>query len=289
MLPTAGPLPTANGWVFELKWDGLRAAAAVRGGRLRRLQSRLGNDLAAQFPELTVVGDALGDVVLDGELVVLADNNIPDWDAVERRRKARSKIAGLAAAFPATVMVFDVLAAGGEDLRRRPYRERRTLLEELDFADRWQVPPVSEDGQAMVAVSLAYGLEGVVAKRASSRYSSGKRTRDWIKVRHRSLVDAVVVGWRRRESGGVTLLLAEAAGEDADGDLFYLGRCIAPRAIAEELAPLAVRTPAVAVPDAGRDVQWVRPELEVEVAAAARTPDGRLRQPRFVRARMDLR
>jgi bifunctional non-homologous end joining protein LigD len=97
------------------------------------------------------------------------------------------------------------------------------------------------------------------------------------------VLDVVVVGWVRRESGGVTILLAEAA---ADG-LVYVGRCTAPRSIVEALAPLAATSPAVAVPDAPRAVEWVRPELHVEVTAASRTPDGRLRQPRLVRVRLD--
>jgi bifunctional non-homologous end joining protein LigD len=162
--------------------------------------------------------------------------------------------------------------------------ERRTVLDGLGLVNGWAVPPAAADGEAMLAVSLEYGLEGVIAKRANSRYRSGRRTRDWIKVRHNEVHDTVVVGWTRRESGGVTLLLAEAA--DGDG-LFFVGRCTAPRSLVEALAPLAVREPPVEVPGAARGVQWVRPVLEVEVSAASRTPDGRLRQPRLRRVRLD--
>jgi bifunctional non-homologous end joining protein LigD len=249
MQPTDGPLPTAPGWSFEFKWDGLRAVCGLAGGELRRLQTRLGNDLAARFPKLADVG--VDEAVLDGELVVL-DGLRTDFDAVERRRKAGAEtVADLAVGVPATVMVFDVLALGGEDLRRLPYAERRSKLEELDFAEGWVVPPVSDDGQAVLATSMALGLEGVVAKKTSSRYQSGRRSRDWIKVRHNTVFDVVVVGWERRESGGVSLLLAEPAGSGYT----YAGRCTAPRLIAEDLAPLAVRSPVVEVANARRGVQ----------------------------------
>lgn len=293
MLPTAGRLPTGSGWSFEFKWDGIRVCARAVGGRLERLQSRLGNDLADRFPELAVVGAELGDAVLDGELVVLSDTGVPDWGAVIRRRQARSAAAaGLAERYPATVMAFDVLALGAEDLRRRPYKERRAMLESLELADGWQVPPVSSDGKAVLATSLMFHLEGIVAKRTGSRYVSGRSARDWIKVRHATLIDAVVIGWQRSAAGGVTLLLAEAV-PDRDAEprdtLVYIGRCPAPASIKAVLAPLAATAPAVTVPGTTRDVQWVAPLLEVEVTAAARTPDGRLRQPKFVRARVDLR
>jgi bifunctional non-homologous end joining protein LigD len=278
MLPTAGPLPTGASWRYEFKWDGIRLICGIDHGVLE-LRTRLGNDVAAKFPELDQIVDTLGNAVLDGELVVLTDDR-PDWGAVIKRRQARaSMVRRLAEKFPATVMLFDALSLHGEDLRRRPYRERRAILEGLDLSEGWEVPPVSADGRAVLAVSLAYGLEGVVAKRESSRYSSGKRTRDWIKVRHENAIDAVVVGWRRRESGGVTLLLAEGQA--------YVGSCTAPRSIVEVLAPLAVPAPAVKVPGTGRGVHWVRPVLEVEVTAASRAPDGRMRQPRFVRVRVD--
>lgn len=280
MLPTAGPLPTGEAWRYEFKWDGIRLVCGIHRGRME-LRTRLGNDVAEKFPELHQIVERVSDAVFDGELVVL-NGDRPDWGAVIRRRQARaSAVRALAESSPATVMVFDVLALGGEDVRRRPYMERRAILESLELAEGWAVPPVSVDGPAMMATSLEFGLEGVIAKRAASRYSSGHRTRDWIKIKHQGLIDTVVIGWVRRASGGLTLLLAEGT----DDGLVYTGRCTAPRSLIKVLEPLATATPPVAVP--ARGVQWVRPVLEVEVTAASRAPDGRLRQPRFVRPRVD--
>jgi bifunctional non-homologous end joining protein LigD len=109
------------------------------------------------------------------------------------------------------------------------------------------------------------------------------RSRYWVKSRHRSVLDLTVIGWARRGSGEVTLLLAEPTAEG----LRYCGGCTAPGNLIEMLAPLEAAEPPIAVPAWSRKVHWVRPELQVEVRAASREPDGRLRHPRFERARPD--
>ncbi|MEU5157283.1 DNA ligase [Glycomyces sp. NPDC021274] len=279
MLPTAGALPVGSGWAFEMKWDGVRLISGLERGVLQ-MRTRQGKAVSAsQFPELTEIAE-VGDVILDGELTVF-DGDRTDFGAVLRRLLARGhRAAVLAEEYPATVLVFDVLRFDGEDLRRRPYEERRAILESLELPEGWVVPPAFANGPATVEVSLEHGLEGVVAKRLASRYSSG-RSRNWVKQRHQGIIDATVVGWVRRPSGGLSLLLAEP------GTLRYVGRCTAPRGLVDALAPLAVSSPAAAVPAQAGVVQWVQPVLQVEVTASSREPDGRLRQARFVRARLD--
>lgn len=279
MLPVAGPLPTGPAWAFEMKWDGVRLISESSRGVLQ-MRTRQGKAVAAsQFPELAEITAADG-LILDGELTVF-DGDRTDFGAVLRRLLTRGhRAAGLAEEHPATMLVFDVLQVAGEDLRRRPYEERRAILEGLALPADWLVPPAFTNGPATLAASLEHGLEGVVAKRRASRYSSG-RSRSWVKYRHKGVVDAVVVGWVRRPSGGLSLLLAEP------GTLRYIGRVTAPRGLVDALAPLATSSPAAAVPAQSGAVQWVRPVLEVEVTASSREPDGRLRQARFVRARLD--
>lgn len=282
MLPTAGPLPIGhNGWGYEIKWDGVRVFADVHDGRWR-LQTRRGHDVTSRFPELGEV-EALGDVLLDGELVVLGETGRPDFGATISRLLAKPARAGvLASSTPATVFAFDILRRDGVDLRRRPYAERREILEGLGLAtERWTVPPVFEDGAAIVAASAELGLEGVVAKRLSSPYVSG-RSRHWVKARNVATLDMTVVGWVRRKSGGISLLLAE----QALTGLILRGRCTAPRNLAAALESLAADAPPTGI-RRQPGVHWVRPELQVEVTAASREPDGRLRQPRFIRPRLD--
>lgn len=282
MLPTAGKLPLwQTGWAYEIKWDGVRALSEISGGRLRVL-TRNSTNITDRFPELGEITGTVGDTLFDGELTVFTGDRL-DFGAVLTRMHTRpARADGLAEHLPATMIVFDVLRLERVDLRRRPYEERRAILEGLTFPDYWVVPRSFTDGSATLEASLQHGLEGVVAKRLSSPYVSG-RSRHWIKYRHRSVIDATVVGWARRPSGGVSLLLAE----QSPTGLVYVGRCTAPRAVAEALGPFAAAAPPVAVPAQSGEVHWVRPEVQVEVRAASREPDGRLRQPRLVRMRLD--
>jgi len=282
MLPVAGPLPLAPGWAYEMKWDGVRTVSAASGGLLQ-MRTRRGNDIASsRFPELKDLTDAYDDIILDGELTVFT-GDLPDFGAVlTRMRSLPRRASALAEAHRATVLTFDLLRLDGVDLRARPYVERREILEGLELPPDWVVPPRFADGPATVAASREHGIEGVVAKKLTSRYVSG-RSRNWIKRRHEGVIDAIVIGWVRRSSGGISLLLAEPAPEG----LAYTGRCRAPVSLLAVLVPLAAATPAAAVPASAGAVQWVHPRLQVEVTASSRAPDGRLRQPRFVRPRLD--
>ncbi|GAA1680587.1 ATP-dependent DNA ligase [Glycomyces endophyticus] len=281
MLATAGPLPTASGWAYEFKWDGVRVLCETGGGSWRLL-TRHGTDVTAKFPELAEIAD-IGDAVLDGELTVFADT-LPDFSAAVRRLRADpAKVERLSVSLPATVLVFDVLRYRGKDLRSEPYVHRRVTLDGIGLdGERWAVPPWSDDRLTVEATSLAHGLEGVVAKKLNSPYVSG-RSRLWIKERHANVIDTVVAGWLRTPSGKVSLLLAERT----PAGLEYRGRCTADTDVLPALEPLAAHDPPVEVADAPEGVQWVRPDLQVEVTAASRRPDGRLRQPKFVRARFD--
>lgn len=282
MLPVAGPLPRSEAWAWEIKWDGVRTMAGVNRGLLQ-MRTRRGNDIpSSRFPELRDLTDAFGDIILDGELTVFT-GDLPDFGAtLTRMRAAPRRAHELAETLPVIILVFDLLRLSGADLRARPYIERRAILEDLELPDGWVVPRAFRSGPATVAASLEHGMEGVVAKKLTSRYVSG-RSRNWIKARHVGVIDVIVIGWGRRASGGISLLLAEPA----PGGLAYTGRCTAPADLLAVLVPLAAASPAAAVPSPAGAVQWVHPQLQVEVTASSRAPDGRLRQPRFVRARLD--
>lgn len=274
-----GKLPIGPGWSYEAKWDGIRVIVGTDDEF--RMVTRGGRDIADRFPELADITE-VGSVVLDGELTVFTGDR-PDFSATLSRMGGAKRGAQAAAKrAPATVMVFDVLTIDGEDLRPRPYRERRAALETLALPGGWVVPPVSGDAAAMVAASATHGLEGVVAKKLDSRYSSGK-SRSWVKMRHRTAIDAVVIGWAPSSSGGRSILLAE----HTPSGLVYIGRCQVTADVIAALGPLGAAAPPATVPGAHRGVHWVRPELPVEVTAPSRTPDGRLRHAKLLRVRLD--
>lgn len=296
--PAEAPFRRA-GWLFELKYDGYRVLAEQRGGRAL-LRYRGGDEATALFPEVARAVAALpGEgAVLDGELVVLDARGRPDFQALQARAQLRrpADVAAASVSRPATLFAFDLLSAGGLDLRPLPLAERKAILGALAprlgplrFADHLEA-----EGVALFREATAMGLEGVVAKRADSPYRAG-RSEAWRKVRVARTADLAVVGSTAPAAGrsGFGALHVAARGE---GGLVYAGR-VGSGFDEAALAALAARLegrgrkgpPCSGAVPAGRGHRWVEPELVVEVRYLAWTREGVLRQPVFVRLRDDKR
>jgi bifunctional non-homologous end joining protein LigD len=182
---TANVLPTGNDWIFELKYDGFRCLAIRESGRLRLL-SRQGRDMAACFPEIVLDFRGLpGDLALDGELVVLDHRGVPQFERLARRALTSRPIAAMDAAKrdPAVLFVFDVLFCRGQDQRRTPlFRRKRTLQQLLTGTERVKYVQHIDVGADLYAFAETMELEGVMGKRASGLYVSG-RSKDWLKFK----------------------------------------------------------------------------------------------------------
>ncbi len=189
-------------WAFELKWDGMRAQLRIAPDGRWCLRSRPGRACSDQFPELAALADALRGraVLLDGELVCLGADGRPNFQPLRRRLAAADHAAThLAGAYPATLVVFDVLDLDGRAVRDLPYTQRRELLaRELSAAgSSWQTASAL-DGEldAVLAVTRAHQLEGIVAKRLDAPYEPGRRSGAWLKHKHRRRETFAVTGWR---------------------------------------------------------------------------------------------
>jgi bifunctional non-homologous end joining protein LigD len=300
MLASAGTvIPGGPEWVHEIKWDGMRVLADVAGGRLN-LSSRNENDITAGFPELsTLAGPGRpDDMLLDGEIVAL-EAGLPSFSALAERmhvsndRRARR----LAASRPVTFMAFDLLRLGGVDLLSQPLRQRRAALEAIGLdGPHAQVPPTYDDGLALQTATLEQGLEGLVSKRLSSRYSPGRRSPDWLKFPHRTSRSVVIGGWRL-ETDSDRRLGAVLVGRPTPDGLQYLGRVGSGLAGHEQehvlraLQGLSVDTPPFAdevPPLDAQGTRWVRPEIVIEVQSLGLSAQGRLRQPAYRGLRPDL-
>jgi bifunctional non-homologous end joining protein LigD len=168
MLARNGPLPSGSGWTYELKWDGFRAIASTEDGL--RVRSRRGWNMTAVLPELRELPPGL---VLDGELVAWK-NGEPYFPLSCRRVLNRDW---------SVFIVFDVLRCDGDDLTALPFSERRATLERLDLeGPRWTTSETFDDGEALYRAVCERGLEGVVAKRTTSRYRPNER--GWLKVKN---------------------------------------------------------------------------------------------------------
>ncbi|WP_231500319.1 non-homologous end-joining DNA ligase [Saccharothrix sp. NRRL B-16314] len=291
MLASSGALPVGTGWAFEFKWDGVRAVAYVRGGRVRVL-TRNDLEVSATYPEVRALSSLLGDrdAVLDGEIVALGARKQPDFGRLQSRMHVARPGGELLARVPVVYYVFDLLHLDGRSLLGEPYSTRREELAALGLSGRNEVraPPsfTDVDGRDVLAVAQDYGLEGVVAKRVTSRYEPGRRSTAWVKVPLVRTQEVLVGGWRPgdgRRAGTVGSLLL---GVPTDDGLRYVGKVgtgftdAALRDLRERLLPLARTASPFAGPvplDQARRAHWVRPELVGEVEFRTWTADGRLR------------
>jgi len=211
----AGLQSPDDAWAYEFKWDGIRAVAFIDGGRLR-LVTRNQEEVTARYPELRALAEAQSGraMVLDGEVVALGENGAPSFERLQQRMglTAPAQIKRKQADVPVAYLVFDLLYLDGENLMRKPYRERRRRLQDLKLAGpTWQVPEHQVGGgNTLLAASNRLGLEGVMAKKLDSAYDAGKRSGFWLKIKNHWRQELVIAGWmpgEGRRAGGIGSLL----------------------------------------------------------------------------------
>jgi bifunctional non-homologous end joining protein LigD len=293
MLATlASDLPTGDGWLFEVKWDGYRAVGRVSGGEAT-LTSRNGNDLTGRFANVAKeLPKALKtpDAVLDGEVCALDEQGRSSFSAMQQGKPGT----------PIVYYVFDLLEVEGKPLLDRPLTERHARLRELlDRRHRTiRLSETFDDGTALLEAAREQGLEGVIAKRADSRYAEGKRSRDWLKIKTHGRQEFVIAGYTKgqgRRAGRFGSLVLAVSRDD---ELEWVGNAGTgftedeiDRLLAK-LRPLERRdSPFREVPKMPKirkgDVVWVEPKLVAEVEFAQWTHDGHLRAPVYQGLRED--
>ncbi|ROO83110.1 bifunctional non-homologous end joining protein LigD [Actinocorallia herbida] len=303
MLATPGELPDdLDRWALELKWDGVRAISRLEHGRAL-IFGRRGTPITASYPELGALADLLPghNAVLDGEIVAF-EGGKPSFSRLQRRMHVRAPTTALVRAVPVRYVVFDLLRLDDRSLLDVPYVERRAALEELELAaGPVEVPPhlLAEDREQvneLLAYTAEENLEGLVAKRLDSRYTPGRRSGAWIKIKNLRTQEVVIVGWRPgqgRRHGSVGSLLC---GVHLDGELRFAGHVGTGFTddFLDELALLLKPLERSTTPCHGeipraveKDAHWVEPLLVGEVVFTEWTPEGRLRHPSWRGLRSD--
>lgn len=276
--PPAGP-----GWRHEVKLDGYRMQARIRGGAAR-LFTRNGHDWTGRFPEVAAALGRLPDATIDGELVAPDAEGNPDFPALQAAMEAGRT--GTLRFF-----AFDLLIGGGEDLRPRPLTERQAALAALlrkPPAAVQLVEPFEVPGEALLRSACRLGLEGIISKRADAPYRSG-RGPDWVKSKCAGGDEFVIGGHATGTKGSLTLLM----GAWREGELVYLGRVgsgiseAAARDLLRRLTPLRRETSPFLAAAGGRDANFVEPRLVAEIGYAGFTGDGLIRQGRYRSLRED--
>ena len=296
MLATiASKPPAGDQWLYEVKWDGVRALCFVENNELC-IYTRNQKRCEKQYPELSVLPRFLkaSTAVLDGEIAVVDESGRSSFSLIQPRISVAdpNSIAHLARSTPVTLFLFDLVYLDGYDLRGVALEERKRLLSEIvtpteriRLSDHFTI-----SGDAMLEAARQLGLEGILAKRAGSKYE-GRRSPQWLKIKVVTTQDFVVGGFTHGERDFFSSLVL---GCYEQGKLVHVGQVgtgfndKSLREIYSRIEPLITRKSPFSGPvKALRDVTWVKPELVAEVKFLEVTPDGLLRAPVFLRLRTD--
>jgi bifunctional non-homologous end joining protein LigD len=283
--------PADDAWLFEMKWDGIRALISIDEGEIR-IRTRNNIDITENFPELTDGGVFRSvSAVLDGEIVCLDDEGRPRFDAVLKRVQGRRG----ARDFPAHCYLFDCLYLDGRPIVSEPLLRRQTwLADSLKNQDGpYRLSRAIDDGAAFFEAVREKGLEGIMAKRRDSPYRAGDRNADWLKVKVVSTTDCRIIGFTPGEGGTRNSFGALHLAQHADGNLVYRGKVGSGfsererrelRALLDDLPPLEED---VAGRPSNRNGTWVAPLLTCEIKYNELTRSGVFRAPVYLRLRPD--
>ncbi|HEY5407732.1 MAG TPA: DNA ligase D [Ginsengibacter sp.] len=276
-----------NNWVFEIKWDGYRAIAEKNKNKIL-LYSRNGISFLSSYP---IVADQLlcikEDVVIDGEIVVVDDTGNPSFQLLQHYGEDPDH--------PILYYIFDLLKLNGHETTGLSLVERKELLQKIipqneviKYSDH-----IIENGKSFFQVSKEKDLEGIMAKKADSKYYPGKRTPDWLKIKHHKTQEAIIAGYTqpsgaRKYFGALILAIKDGK------KLKYIGHTgggfnqSSLKEMYEKMQPLIQQqSPFNEKIKTNSPVTWIAPQLICEVKFAEITADGKLRQPIFLHLRTD--
>ncbi len=313
--PADGPF-SSDEWLFEIKWDGVRAIAYVNEGLL--IRSRNDKELTGSFPELAELLELAPRTVLDGEIVAMSGGR-PDIQELLPRITSQGWTPQPAGISPVTYIVFDILEQDGVPLVNLPLTERRQILQKRVKEGPHVVisEPVESQGTEYYQAAVRKGLEGVMAKRLDSVYEPGVRSSSWLKIKQQKTCDCVISGYTRGKGGRSTQFGALILGlykygtrqrengsdpgngssnrgpENNTRDLIYIGKVGSGfkdrdlTLLKDLFLQYETDTPHLTGVEPGKGVAWLIPALVCEVSYQSVTRDRKLRIPGFIRLRSD--
>ena len=288
----------SEGWSYEVKWDGFRTLSYLEKGEVE-IRSRNNKDFNKKFYPIY---DALKawkiDAVFDGEITVLNEKGVPDFNALQVwRSEADGQL---------VYYLFDVLWLNGYDLTQSPLSERREVLQQIipdnDFLRLSENFAVT--GTEFFELADKMGLEGIIAKKNDSTYMPNVRSKQWLKIKTQKHQEAIIAGYTKNENSSKkfsALLMGVYEGDD----LIFIGPvgtgfdARTQSELLDKMKPLVTdKCPFNEVPDYNKpsrfrpdppkaEVTWLKPKLIADVTYRATTNDGSMRHPSFKGLRED--
>jgi bifunctional non-homologous end joining protein LigD len=287
MLATAVDKPFSDkDWVFELKFDGYRAIAEIKKGKVR-LYSRNGLSMAGYTKIMAALSKLKTDVVMDGEIVLLNESGKPDFQKLQNYADNFK--------YALVYYAFDILSLQQKDLKKLPLTERKKILKgflkknkQLRYSEH-----VDAKGEELFKEIRKDDIEGIMAKKKDSLYITGVRTKSWLKIKNHKSQEAIIIGFTAPRGSRMhfgSLLLAQYSHKK----LKYIGHAGTGftydtlKELQKKMAPLITKkAPLEKVIKANAPVTWIKPKLVCEVGYSEITREGILRHPVFKRLRLE--
>jgi DNA ligase D-like protein (predicted ligase)/DNA ligase D-like protein (predicted 3'-phosphoesterase) len=295
MLAKSAEAPfSSKDWIFEVKWDGIRAIGYVN--EKLTIRSRNDKELKDNFPELEELSDLVRNVVLDGEIVVMKEGQADFQTLLERSKMMSTRdIEYMARTSPATYIVFDILEKDGTQLVDLPLIERKNILKQTVKEGKHVILSVfvEEEGGAYYNEAIKKGVEGVMAKKKDSHYLPGVRSESWLKMKKLRTCDCVIFGYTAGEGARKDSFGALILGLYEDGKPVFVGKVgtgFSESTLADLMRVfknLEINERTLMVTDVPEKITWLRPELVCEIGYQTLTREVRFRMPRFHFLRKD--
>ncbi len=291
--------PVGDDYIFEVKWDGIRAMISVEDNQVR-IRSRNQRDITKQFPELLAGEKAFRATcgLFDAEIVSLDARGKPEFRKVINRLQsnAETTIQKLSKTNPVNCYIFDCLYLDGRSLINDPLIKRKEWLRDVIRNDTpYRLSDFVDDGDSLFEAAREHQLEGVMAKRKGSRYLPGRRSDDWLKIKVRQTAECVIIGYTPGKGNRGATFGALHIADKIGNKLHYRGKVgtgfddARMKEIDQELKKLdKIKKPIAEKVLDEKVTTWLDPRLFVEVSYSQLTPDKMYREPVFIRLRPDL-
>ena len=280
-------------WIYEVKWDGIRAL--VHKNKTLSIQSRNNKELLSRFPEFHELENQKGSMVLDGEIIVMKDGEVSFKAVLERTQASNQRdIEYKSKTSPATLVIFDILELDGESLLGKPLMERKKILQEnIQEGKNVLISDYIEtQGEAYYNAVTQKGLEGIIAKKKTSKYVQG-RSNSWLKIKHVKSVECIIAGYTRGSGNRSSTFGALLLGLYDQKQLVYIGRVGTGfsqdtlERLTELFQDYIIKDAHFQESDIPHNPTWLKSELVCTVDYQEVTPDRKLRMPRYKGLRED--